>query len=30
MLLFFVPALSETAKIRLIGVTQGLVSVRGL
>ncbi|MEY3845908.1 MAG: hypothetical protein RJA66_175 [Actinomycetota bacterium] len=30
MMLFFVPALSETAKIRLIGVTQGLVSVRGL
>jgi hypothetical protein len=30
MLLFFVPALSETGKIRLIGVTQGLVSVRGL
>jgi len=30
MLLFFVPALSEGAKIRLIGVTQGLVSVRGL
>ncbi len=30
MLLFFVPALSESAKIRLIGVTQGLVSVRGL
>jgi hypothetical protein len=30
MMLFFVPALSETARIRLIGVTQGLVSVRGL
>ncbi len=30
MLLFFVPALSESSKIRLIGVTQGLVSVRGL
>jgi len=30
MLLFFVPALSESTKIRLIGVTQGLVSVRGL
>jgi hypothetical protein len=30
MLLFFVPALSEAAKIRLIGVSQGLVSVRGL
>ncbi len=30
MLLFFVPALSESGKIRLIGVTQGLVSVRGL
>ena len=30
MMLFFVPALSETSKIRLIGVTQGLVSVRGL
>ncbi|MFM6967033.1 MAG: hypothetical protein ACKOWI_06750 [Rhodoluna sp.] len=30
MLLFFVPALSEESKIRLIGVTQGLVSVRSL
>jgi hypothetical protein len=30
MMLFFVPALSEATKIRLIGVTQGLVSVRGL
>jgi len=30
MLLFFVPALSESTKIRLIGVTQGLVSVRSL
>ena len=30
MMLFFVPALSETSRIRLIGVTQGLVSVRGL
>jgi hypothetical protein len=30
MLLFFVPALSESSKIRLIGVTQGLVSVRSL
>jgi hypothetical protein len=30
MMLFFVPALSETARIQLIGVTQGLVSVRGL
>ena len=30
MMLFFVPALSETARIRLIGVTQGLVSVSGL
>jgi hypothetical protein len=30
MMLFFVPALSETSRIRLIGVTQGLVSVSGL
>jgi hypothetical protein len=30
MMLFFVPALSEGAKIRLIGVTQGLISVRSL
>jgi hypothetical protein len=30
MLLFFVPALSEGSKIRLIGVTQGLISVRSL
>ena len=30
MMLFFVPALSEGSKIRLIGVTQGLVSVRSL
>jgi len=30
MMLFFVPALSETSRIRLIGVTQGLVSVKGL
>jgi hypothetical protein len=30
MLLFFVPALSESSRIRLIGVTQGLVSVRSL
>jgi hypothetical protein len=30
MMLFFVPALSEGSKIRLIGVTQGLISVRSL
>lgn len=30
MLLFYVPALSDTAGIRLLGVTQGLVSVRSL
>jgi hypothetical protein len=30
MMLFYVPALSDTAGIRLLGVTQGLVSVRSL
>lgn len=30
MLLFYVPALSEKARIRLLGATQGLVSVRSL
>lgn len=30
MLLFYVPALSSKNQIRLLGVTQGLVSVRGL
>jgi hypothetical protein len=30
MLLFYVPALSGSAKIRLLGATQGLVSVRSL
>jgi hypothetical protein len=30
MMLFYVPALSSNSKIRLIGVTQGLVSVRSL
>jgi hypothetical protein len=30
MMLFYVPALSESAGIRLLGVTQGLISVRSL
>jgi hypothetical protein len=30
MLLFYVPALSDPERIRLLGVTQGLLSVRSL
>jgi hypothetical protein len=30
MLLFYVPALSDTERIRLLGVSQGLISVRSL
>ncbi|MEY4639387.1 MAG: hypothetical protein RLY13_385 [Actinomycetota bacterium] len=30
MLLFYVPALSDSSKVRLLGVSQGLVSVRSL
>ncbi|WP_296630000.1 hypothetical protein [Rhodoluna sp.] len=30
MLLFYVPALSDDAQVKLLGATQGLVSVRGL
>lgn len=30
MLLFYVPALSDTARIKLLGVSQGLISVRSL
>ena len=30
MLLFYVPALSDEAQVKLLGATQGLVSVRGL
>lgn len=30
MLLFYVPALSDSSKVRLLGVSQGLISVRSL
>ena len=30
MLLFYVPALSDKSQVKLLGATQGLVSVRGL